>query len=92
MPRSGFRNEGEGSLEKSEDRTAKTPAVSRVPRKDTETDKDHGAEKTTLKICSPMQHVVGTAFHTPLSESLRENGKIEEWVGKIGGEEAPLGS
>ena len=68
MPRSGFRNEGEGSSKKSEDRTAKTPAVSRVPRKDTETDKDHGAEKTTLKICSPMQHVVGTALHTPLSE------------------------
>nr|POE53953.1 hypothetical protein CFP56_53455 [Quercus suber] len=77
---------------RTEDKTVRTPAVSHVPRKDTRAGRDHGFEKTTLKDSNSLQGGDGTAPRTPLSEDLREKGKLKEWVGKIGGTEASLGS
>ena len=66
--------------------------MSHVPRKDTGARKDHGFKKTTLKDSNPMQGGIGTAPHTPLSEDLHEKGNLKEWVGKIRGTKAFLGS
>ena len=88
----GVRTNAEGCFEKIEDRTVRTPVVSHVPRKDTRAGKDHGSKKTTLKDSNPMQGGIGTAPHTPLSKDLHEKGNLKEWVGKIRGTKAFLGS
>nr|POF13369.1 hypothetical protein CFP56_45570 [Quercus suber] len=63
-----------------------------VLRKEAEAGRDHGSKKTSLEISNPMLSQVGTAPHAPLSEALHEKGNPKEWVGKIGGREASLGS
>nr|POE45453.1 hypothetical protein CFP56_20124 [Quercus suber] len=45
-----------------------------------------------FKDSNPMQEGDGSTHHIPLSEDLRENGNIKEWVGKKGEREASLGS
>ena len=88
----GFRTDAEGSFKKIENRTVRTPVVSHVPRRDMGAGRDHRSEKTTLKDINPMQGGDGTTPHTPLLDDLRERGNLKEWVGKIRGTKASLGS
>ena len=56
------------------------------PSKDPEIGGNHGSEKTALKVSNSMKDsnprldgdVSGP--RTPLSEALRENGNLKEWV------------
>lgn len=48
------RNDAKGSSEKTEARTVRSSALSDLPRKETRASREHGSEKTTLKVSNPM--------------------------------------
>lgn len=86
------RNDAEGSSEKTEARTIRSSAVSDLPRKETRAGREHGSEKTTLKVSNPMQSRDGIVPHTSMSDSLRTKENLKEIVGKSEGIEASFGS
>lgn len=92
MARYGVRNDAEGSFEKTEVRTVRTPEVSDLPRREMGASRTHESKKTTLKVSNPMLGRDGTVSHTPMSEDLREKENPKKEVGKIEGTEASLRS
>lgn len=66
--------------------------MSDLPRKETRAGREHGSEKTTLKVSKPMQSRDGIVPHTSMSDSLRTKENLKEIVGKSEGIEASFGS